>query len=158
MTRQRFDDHSTEFGLWIRNQPVLGSVNFDCQNLDYIWFAYRDGWLITIEEKRYNGKSSLAQNDTHNLIKQMLEFASGQEYQTLRGKRSIHYKGHYLIQFENTNPEDGWIKINGEIVTKNELTLFLYSGQFVKVENQSTSELAKEANISIDIARQIRNV
>lgn len=150
MTRQRIDSHSTEFGLWLRKQPVLSSTSFDCQNLDYVWFAYRDSWLITIEEKRYGSSSSLAQSDTHNLIKQMLKVASGYEYQTLRGKRKIYYLGHYLVQFENTNPDDSkWIKINGQNHDKYSLLLLLRTGCLSYIVGGNIHEMLKNLQVTI---------
>lgn len=143
MTKQRNDNHSTEFGLWLRNQPQLESSRFDAENLDYIWFAYRNGWLITVEEKRHGASPSNAQNDTHSIVKQMLENASGNEYKTMRGKRKIEYRGHYLIQFEKTNPDDSkWIKINGVECTKMELIFLLVNGKLVKFpQNAGIMEL-----------------
>lgn len=135
MTRTRNDNHSTEFGLWLRSQPGLESrkFGFDAENLDYIWFCYSEGWLLTIEEKRYGASSSKAQIDTHGIVKQMLEFASGQEYKTMRGKRKIEYKGHFLIQFEKTNPDDSkWIKVNNREYTREELLFLLRRGTLYK--------------------------
>lgn len=103
------------FSLWIRGLAApLNSSNFDCQNLDYVWFAYRQGWLITIEEKRFGARSTEAQNDTHNIIRQLLAAASGTTVKTLRGKRPIEYRGHFVISFEETTPDDSaWVRING---------------------------------------------
>lgn len=129
MTKQRNDSHSTEFGLWLRQLPApLTSVNISCQNLDYIWHNYQQSWLITIEEKRYDGVSSYAQIDTHNIIRQMLEKASGCMVSTARNDRRIEYRGHYIIRFSSTNPDDGEIEINGVKVTKEELIHLLTFG------------------------------
>lgn len=131
MTRQRQDDHSTEFGLWLRRlKPPLSSANYDAENLDYIWFNYRQGWFITIEEKRFDAKATKAQLDTHGIVSQMLMMSSGREVETMRGVRPIFYRGHYCIAFENTNPEDSaWIKINGEQSSQEELLETLKTGR-----------------------------
>ncbi len=142
MTRQRNDNHSTEFGLWLRRQKDINSSRYDAQNLDFVWFAYRSGWILLLEEKRYNSKQSFSQKDTHNIIHQMLELASGRIFDTVKGRRRISYKGYFLIQFEKTNPDDSsWIKINSESHTKEDLLFLLQYGCLVNLEK------LKQANI-----------
>lgn len=88
-----------------------------------------------LEEKRYNSKSSLSQKDTHGIIDQLLQVASGTEIKTVRGKRPIEYRGYYLIQFEKTNPEDSqWIKINGKRHTTEDLLFLLQHGYLVNLK------------------------
>jgi hypothetical protein len=42
MTRKRYDNHSTEFGLWLREQEELkSSLGFVATNLDFIWSNYK---------------------------------------------------------------------------------------------------------------------
>jgi len=53
MTKPRFDDKSTEFGLWLRNQKEIDSgLGYITSNLDYIWRNYNTGDWMLIEEKR----------------------------------------------------------------------------------------------------------
>lgn len=120
----------TEFSDWIRD--LNDANNYDVENLDYIRFHYREGWLITIEEKRNGRYPSPAQQDTHHIVSQMLALSSGREVETMRGKRPIEYRGHYIVSFENTNPLDStWVKINNnqyENVVE-VVTLLLTSGR-----------------------------
>ncbi len=124
----------TKFSKYLRGlQGPLSSRFYNNQNLDYIWFNYRIYWLITIEEKTNNGKSTEAQKQNHNLIRQMLASASGQEYDVSYGNKKkvamVEYKGHYVIQFEKTNPDDSdWIKINGKKCKREELLFLLQNG------------------------------
>lgn len=106
---------STPFSDWIRSlEAPLDSGHADLQNLDYIWFVYRRGWFITMEEKMFGKNSSSAQSDTHNVISQLLFLGSQQPVKTMRGTRKIEYRGHYLVSFQNTTPDDSkWIRING---------------------------------------------
>ena len=108
---------SSPFSNWLRTLPhPFDSSNYDNENLDYIWFHYRRGWLITIEEKQFGAHSTRAQSDTHGVIRQLLTYASssGYEVSTLRGRRKIEYRGHYEISFEQTCPADSsWVSING---------------------------------------------
>lgn len=126
----------TPFSDWLRSLSYpYNSAVFDNQNLDYIWFNYREGWLITIEEKRYGAMPTDAQADTHNIIAQMLARASGGVYKTWRGWRNIEYRGHYLVVFEKTTPNDSnWIKINRRLCSKNDLLRLLGSGRLTNEE------------------------
>ncbi len=104
----------TPFSDWIRK--LNDSSSYDVQNLDYVRFAYRDGWLMTIEEKRNGSSSSGAQSDTHSIIRQMLLHSSGQPVKTWRGVRPITYKDHFNVSFQNTTPADSsWVRINGAL-------------------------------------------
>lgn len=139
----------TNFSKYLRAlEGSLSSRFFNNQNLDYIWFNYRDYWLITIEEKTNNGKSSLAQKQSHSLLSQMLEVASGHEYDVSYGSKKqiakVDYKGYYIVQFEKTNPDDSkWIKINNKIHSKDDLLFLLKHGHLV--------DLAKFNNLPVPI-------
>ena len=120
----------TPFSHWLRALPdPLSSRVISNQNLDYIWHNYRESWLITIEEKRHGGSVPPAQQDTHYIIEQMLTASSGLRVQTLRGIRPIEYRGHYVIRFENTTPDDGRIWINDTQATKHDLLRLLSGGK-----------------------------
>lgn len=142
MTRQRKDDKSTEFGLWLRGQlsnqktdissiasrPNGQSKGYDAQNLDYVWFQYMEDKVMLLEEKRYEGERTPSQKETHGLIDQALRFAceSGYLFKRWRGRpREMQYHGYHVIQFEHTNPEDGWTKVDGQLVTIEEFLSFL---------------------------------
>ena len=131
MTQQRRDQHGTEFGEWLRkeHQKDIGSHTFSAQNLDYIWHNYRESWMITIEEKRHGRQPDAAQKDTHGILTQLLQKASGAIVKTFRGDRGVEYRGHYVIIFENTSPKDGRLKINGQIKTEQDLLQLLKTGR-----------------------------
>lgn len=141
----------TKFSRWLRGLPYPNSGNqTSAQNLDYIWFKFRDGWFITIEEKtngkEYNptNKSDLSQIQSHGLIRQMLDASSNKEYDISFGnwKRNekIEYRGHYLIVFEKTNPDDStWIKINGHLCNKKNLLWLLQYGILFDLNNERKS-------------------
>ena len=62
MTRKRYDKHSTEFGLWLREQKELDSkFGYVATNLDYMWKNYKTGLWMFLEEKRYNGQLTFSQ-------------------------------------------------------------------------------------------------
>jgi hypothetical protein len=104
---------STPFSDWLRGlEYPLDSRVFSNHNLDFIWHNYRENWFITIEEKRYGARCTGAQRDTHGVITQLLEIASGSEVKTMRGLRKADYRGHYVVRFERTSPDDSeWIRV-----------------------------------------------
>jgi hypothetical protein len=120
MTRQRIDNHSTEFGIWIRKQADIDSYKgYRNYNLDIIWWR-KKGWSQTpeywmlIEEKRY---MSPVKGD------QLLTFRWLHEKLILLNDPT--YKGFYILQFENTNPDDGKIFLDEKEITKEQLIKFL---------------------------------
>lgn len=132
MTRELdFDGNGTEFGKWVREQKALDSRHYhlSLQNLDYIAHRYnvqRRGEMIQavmlLEEKRYMGKSSFAQRDTHSILDQALRHAAGQLVTNARGVTTpFHYFGYHRLQFENTSPADGKMFWNGVLIDVDEL-------------------------------------
>lgn len=131
------------FSNWLRALPApYDSAYVSLHNLDFIWHYYKEDWFITIEEKQFGGKSRDAQWDTHGVVYQLLRMGSdlGKGIRTgLRRRRIeklVSYKGHYVIVFEKTNPDDsGWIRIKGpgagktgKIITKIDLLYLLRTG------------------------------
>jgi hypothetical protein len=115
MTRQRNDEHSTEYGLWLRIQDDLdSSLGFVTTNIDYVWKNYKTGQWMYMEEKRYMSKPTWSQS---NIFKQMHAnaVASGDE----------KYHGFHIVTFEKTNPEDGKIYLDGNEITKEQHKRFL---------------------------------
>ncbi len=113
MTRQRNDNHSTEFGLWLRKQKEIDSCyGFVASDLDYIWQNYKTKQWMLIEEKRF--MSNLTWSQT-----QLFKFLIG------RLKYDPKFYGFFLVQFERTSPDDGYIYINHERITKEMLIKFL---------------------------------
>lgn len=113
MTRQRYDEHSTEFGLWLREQAILeSSLGFVATNLDYIWNNYKTGQWMLIEEKRHGGTVTFSQNRIFQLIDKACMGAEG-------------YCGLHIIRFEKTSPSDGRIWLDGKEVSCQRLLEFL---------------------------------
>lgn len=113
MTRKRNDEHSTEFGLWLREQKSIDSkLGFVATNIDYLWHNYKDGLWMLIEEKRHNTKPLFAQQQMFKLID---DACSSDE----------NYRGFHILIFENTSPEDGAIFLDSEAITPAQLIKFL---------------------------------
>lgn len=109
MTQQRRDNHSTEFGIWLRNQPEIDSnKGFVATNIDYVWRNYKTGEWMLIEEKRYGGLPKTYQEQLFKLLDWCC-------------KHHPKYKGFKILQFENTSPDDGRIVLDGKQITKEEL-------------------------------------
>ena len=112
MTKQRNDEHSTEFGLWLRGQlpeqklsvdAIDSSLGYIATNLDYIWGNYKTEKWMLIEEKRHGRKPSFPQKEQFRALHRACKGTPG-------------YNGLHLIVFENTSPEDGRIWINNKQV------------------------------------------
>jgi hypothetical protein len=139
MTVQRFDNNSTEFGLWLRGglrkklepAPALWTdelvqqtdvseidsmLKFHATNLDYIW--RNEHRFILLEEKRFEGVVHDGQHRSFALIHRALV-----EHYT-----PAEYGGFFVLRFENTNPEDGkmWLgrfQSNDKAVKEAEITI-----------------------------------
>lgn len=118
MTRQRNDSHSTEFGLWLRQQSRIDSkLGFVATNLDYIWSNYKTGEWCLIEEKRHMSTVNYSQSK----LFEKLDWCA---------RHHPKYKGLHILQFENTSPDDGKIFMDGREMNKEDLIRFL---QFIEI-------------------------
>jgi len=117
MTRPRNDDHSTEFGIWLREQPEIASnLGYAATNIDYIWCDYkRNKWML-IEEKRYMSGITFSQN---KLIERVVAAC----------KNDPTFCGFHLVQFEKTSPLDGKAYWNGGQIYRDELIGMLRFGE-----------------------------
>lgn len=117
MTKQRKDSHSTEFGLWLRNQPELDSKKegFIATNIDYMWRNYKTNEWMLIEEKRYKDSGS----DVSQWQRQMFVIIDK------ACKNDPDYKGIHLVHFEKTSPDDGKVYLDRSPVNKEQLIKFL---------------------------------
>lgn len=114
MTRKRDDKHSTEFGLWLRNQIEIDSrIGYVTSNVDYVWMDYRNGLYMIIEEKRYRrGWIEKWQKDV---------------YKTLH-RNCVNdplYRGFHKLVFEKTSPDDGWVNLDDERIPREMLFKWL---------------------------------
>lgn len=113
MTIRRFDKHSTQFGLWLREQSEIDSaLGYVTTNIDYFWKNYKTGKFMLIEEKRHMSKPKPYQ---HKIFEQLHQAFN----------KDINYCGFHLLQFENTSPEDGKIYLDNKEVSKDDLIRFL---------------------------------
>jgi len=113
MTKPRYDTHSTEFGLWLRNQPGIDSIlGYVTTNIDFFWKNYKTGQFMLLEEKRYMSEPKTYQ---HQIFEQLNNAF----------KNDPNYHGFHLLQFENTSPKDGNIFLDHKEITEKQLTDFL---------------------------------
>jgi len=113
MTLQRFDEHSTEFGLWLRKQPEIDSkLGYLASNIDYMWRNYKTGLWMLIEEKRYNSSPKFWQRNMFKILFNLCRIDK-------------NFKGFHLIVFENTSPDDGKIYLDKIEINREYLIKFL---------------------------------
>lgn len=128
-TIQRRFGEDTPFGKWLRGHPELASSKgYDAENLDYIWHQYKDGKIMLIEEKQHRGKPRFPQADTHSIIDQALATACANiEFSRLspHQPKKLRYYGYFLVQFEETSPEDGRMWVNGNKISLSDLARLL---------------------------------
>ena len=99
--------------MWLRKQPAIDSSRgFLATNLDFVWQNYKTCDWMLIEEKRYGAKPQFWQA----AIFRLLDWCA---------RHHRHYHGFHLVQFENTNPDDGKTWLDGRQVTPAELIAFL---------------------------------
>lgn len=117
MTRPRNDEHSTEFGLWLRQQPeIASSLGYAATNIDYIWCDYkRNKWML-IEEKRFMSGTTFSQD---KLIQRVVSAC----------KDDPTFCGFHLLQFEKTSPLDGKVFWNGSQIFRDEMMTMLRFGE-----------------------------
>ena len=113
MTKARYDNHSTEFGLWLREQPEIdSSLGFVTTNLDYIWDNYKTDKFMLLEEKRYKGTVKFYQEKLFKRIDKLCQ-------------ADPLYCGFHKLVFENTNPDDGKMWLDEKLITRDEVIQFL---------------------------------
>lgn len=115
----------TPFSRWLRETDIPAS----CHDIDYVWHNYVESWFITLEEKCSGASQSKSQRDTQAIVFQLLRGASPRRCLTMRGWRDVEYRGHYVISFENTNPDDGSFTIDNRKATKEQLIELLTEGR-----------------------------
>jgi hypothetical protein len=114
---------ATQFSEWLRKQVSIDSnKGYIVTDLDFIWENYKTNEFMLIKEKRKMNKMTWVQEKQFKRIDSIL-------------KHSTYYKGFYLIQFQNTNPDDGKIFWNYKEISKEELIEKL---QFKNVDIKSS--------------------
>lgn len=98
MTRPRFDNKSTPFGLWLREQPEIDShLGFWTYNLDFLWSNMRRASCaprMLLEEKQFLGEMAYGQAASFKWLDNMC-------------RADPNYRGFHLIQFAGCRPDDG---------------------------------------------------
>jgi hypothetical protein len=113
MTQKRWDEHSTEFGLWLRERKEIdSSLGYVATNVDYMWRNYKTGKWMLIEEKRFMAKVKRWQQEMFKLL-------------TWCAKHHPRFRGFHVIQFEKTSPQDGKIFLDGTEISEHDLIEFL---------------------------------
>lgn len=134
MTQQRRDNNSTEFGIWLRQQPEIDSKKgYVATNIDFLWMNYLNNKWMLIEEKRYGRFPSGYQVQMYKMLDQV---------RTIDKK----YCGFHVLVFENTSPNDGGIYLDGRFITSPELINFL---KFTAPENWYESWFPKRNIVGI---------
>ena len=112
MTRQSYYQKGSPFSEWLRKQPEIDSkLGYVTTDIDYVWRNYKTGLFRILEEKCRMQEPTYPQRTTYKILNKSIV--------------NPHYRGLYLVQFENESPDDGAIYLNGKEITKQELLDFL---------------------------------
>jgi len=114
MTQGRRDEHSTEFGLWLRQQPEIdSSLGFTNTNVDHRWRYKRSGLWMEIEENRYSHLPKLYQVKSHRVADKA-------------ARTDPNYWGFHVSVFSQTNPDDSaMMALDGVFTTRRAPVAFL---------------------------------
>lgn len=127
MTRGRCFGTESPFNAWCRLNLRDAQHGLCLSDLDLCAFRWDLGRLALAEGKSRGGKPSFAQADLLHVLDQLLAAgAAAGPVETARGRRTIDYRGVYIVQLSGTTPEDSdQILVNGAPVTKQQLARLL---------------------------------
>ena len=130
MTRQKQNQQvkSTPFSDWLRSpdqDKLIGShLGYWASDMDFIWYDSNLAQIMLIEEKCRRAVRTEAQRELQSILDQALKFSCPRL--KFRGRHVfLVYRGYYVVQFENTTPDNGRIWINGGLVSREGLIALL---------------------------------
>lgn len=130
-TEERTGFREEGFSKWIRaNLPSsLPPSCFTVFDVDFVLRNYHTRRLAFVEMKCYQCKPTYGQQQTMDLIDGIMKL--GTQHRNKHHVKAMHwtYCGYWLLQFENTSPDDGRIWLNGHELTEEQLKHHL--GQIV---------------------------
>jgi len=127
MTRGRCFGTESPFNAWVRLNCRDAQAGLAASDLDLVLFDWKAGRLAVVESKARGGEPSFSQRDLLHVVHQLLAAgAAAGPVETARGRRTIDYRGLYLVQLSGTTPDDSdRILVNGAPVTKEQLARLL---------------------------------
>ena len=138
MTSKYRGNYEAPFSAWVREQPALDSVE-ECINitdLDYLIHRYllfdKEGrtllrtHIMVLELKTGGADRDFAQEDTQNIIDQMLRYAHNKPVRTARDRKRVWYHGLHVLRLSGTRPGDGGAMMwDGKPVSEGQLISLL---------------------------------
>jgi hypothetical protein len=115
MVRQeKTGERSLAFSRWIKEKLPGTETGYIVENLDWIFHNYKQKILLIAEEKTHGGQLRYAQS---KLFMGIIEPALKMWCE----KNNIQFLGFHTIRFENTNPNDGKIYWDDELISEETL-------------------------------------
>ena len=122
MTRRMFDPtRGTPLGQWFRDNLRLSRSGLCITNLDYAFEDFRNRpsrKLMIIEEKQHMAELAIGQKLTFAVLDALLREGANVF-------PNVEYWGFYLLQMENTTPDDGGALLNGSNISTEQLIAHL---------------------------------
>ncbi len=127
LTRGRVFPNEAAFNSWCRLNLRDAQHGLCLSDLDLCAFRWDQGRLALAEVKTRGGTLPFAQKDLLHVLDQLLAAgAAAGPVETARGRRTVDYRGLYLVQLSGTTPENSeQILVNGAPVTKDQLARLL---------------------------------
>lgn len=127
MTKARRFGSEPGFNSWCRLHLLDAQRGLCLSDVDLCAFRWDAGRLGVFEVKARGAQVSFAQADLLHVLDQLLAAgAAAGPVETARGRRTVDYRGLYLVQLSGTSPEDSeQILVNGAPVTKDQLARLL---------------------------------
>lgn len=141
----------SSFSLWLRKlRCPLDSSNIFNTDIDHVWFHFRQGWFITLEEKTNGKRVASTQQEVLDIASEKMLQSNMLKHKTIRGERPIEYRGHYTIIFEKSNPTNSqWILINNHVTDTDGLLSLLKKGRFHPQNNPIQLDIAGADTLSV---------
>lgn len=108
MTKKKTFNLEPSFSDWCRNNPELDAQDKSLYvtDIDYSLFRYVAGELYFLEVKTRGASPNPHQKEVLEIIDQVCQYASGNQFSTRRGKRPLTLSGVYCLTLQNRTPED----------------------------------------------------
>jgi hypothetical protein len=105
-----------QFSGWIREKLPDSSTGMSASDLDFVLWNWKKKTVMLLEIKTRNALPRKGQQMMWQRLNRWIQKGIDDDWT---------YKGFHLIQFTNTNFDDGAVKLDGKVVTEKQLIDFL---------------------------------
>jgi len=110
--REITGERPLDFSRWVRRRLPDSSTGYTASDLDFLLWNWQTKEVMMLEVKTRN-------RDMPKFQEYM--FDNLQKWIAKGIPSSWTFKGFHFVKFENTNFDDGFVYLNGEVITEDEL-------------------------------------